>query len=379
MEPLAFLPSKSFPFFFVSLFSSPYSLPDSSGVEMITSGVPKVVDVLTEGKEIIRVSSDDEIGKVIKVLGENGIYSCPVVRKDGLAAGFVDWLDILGHLIHVVSESKQSRVTPASRSLTTDDFAMIMERADEFSLRTVESRRLANASTKNPWKSVKATDSVQKALNVLCQYHHVAVEDSGKLINICSQMDVLRWLNNDPERMGPDGRKTLQGLQLHRKRVICVRATDLAVDAFFNIYNHGVSGAGVVDEQGKLVGCLSATDLKQIAEDYDFTQLLKPVKDYLGDDATAPIALHAFDTLRDVVSKLVSTRVHRVFIVGPGGYPLGVVSCTDVLRVFQAEEGESKEGEEKKKKKKKKKDKDKKKESSGKNKGDKDKKKKKKK
>merc|ERR1712000_459710 len=126
--------------------------------------------------------------------------------------------------------------------------------------------------------------------------------DGGRLVNICSQMDVLRWLHNDPERMGPDGRKTLQGLQLHHKRVVCVRATDLAVDAFFNLYNHGVSSAGVVDEQGKLVGCLSATDLKQIAEDYDFTQLLKPVKEYLGDDARAPIVLHAFDTLRDVVA-----------------------------------------------------------------------------
>jgi CBS-domain-containing membrane protein len=139
-----------------------------------------------------------------------------VVRKDGLTAGFVDWLDILGYLIDVVSESKHSRVTPASRSLTTDDFSMILERANEFSLRTVGGKHLSNKSSKDPWKSVKAGDSLQKAVNVLANYHHVAVEKQGKLVNICSQMDLLRWLHSDSQRMGAVGRKTLQGLKLHR-------------------------------------------------------------------------------------------------------------------------------------------------------------------
>ncbi len=274
-----------------------------------------------------------------------------MVRKDGLAAGFVDWLDILGHLIDVVSEEKQSRVTPASRSLTTDDFAMIMERANEFSLRTVAGKRLTNKSKKDPWKSVKMTDDLQTALNVLARFHHVAVEKDGKLANILSQMDILRWLHNDPQRMGAAGRKTLQGLQLHRKKVVCVRSNDLTIDAYYTIYRAQVSGAGVVDEQGKLVGCLSAADLKQIAENYDFTTLLKPVKEFLTDEAPDPVVLHAFDTLADVVAKLVTNHVHRVFIVGPGGYPQGVVSTTDVLRVFAKEDELKKEEKEKKEKK----------------------------
>jgi len=103
-----------------------------------------------------------------------------------------------------------------------------------------------------------------------------------------------------------------------------------------------------VDEEGKLVGCLAAADLKQISESYDFTTLLKPVKDFLTDEvskrqnmlfscfllflvfllltffqAPEPVVLHAFDTLADAVSKMVSHHVHRVFIVGPGGYPQG--------------------------------------------------------
>lgn len=31
---------------------------------------------------------------------------------------------------------------------------------------------------------------------------------------------------------------------------------------------------------------------------------------------------------------MVTNHVHRVFIVGPGGYPQGVVSITDVCRVY---------------------------------------------
>ncbi len=265
--------------------------------------------------------------------------TAPVVRPDGLAAGFVDWLDILGHLIEVVSESKQSRVTPASRSLTTDDMSMIMERANSFALRTIEERAVQNKSRKDPWKTIKVTDSLQKAINVLSLFHHVALEKDGKLVNVVSQMDVLRWLHSDPQRMGSAGRKTLQGLHLHRKRVICVREGDLAVDAFYSIYRAGVSSAGVIDDQGKLVGALSVADLKLLAESFDFTQLLKPVKDFLGDEGSDPIAVHHFDTLGDCVAKMVTNHVHRVFVVGPGGFPMGVVSTTDVLRIFTSLEG----------------------------------------
>ena len=274
----------------------------------------------------------------------------PVVRKDGLAAGFVDWLDILGHLIEVTSEEKQSRVTPASRSLTTDDLSMIMERANEFSLRSVAGKQVSNKSRKDPWKTVKSSDPLQRALNVLAKYHHVAVEKDGKLVNICSQMDVLRWFHSDPQRMGAAGRKTLQGLHLHRKKVVCVRSSDLAIDAFYVLYRGGVSGAGVVDEEGKLAGCLAAADLKQVAENYDFTLLLKPVREFLGDDAQEPVVLHHFDTLADVVAKMVTTHVHRVFIVGPGGYPIGVVSTTDVLGILAREEPQEDAGDGGKKK-----------------------------
>jgi CBS domain-containing protein len=260
-----------------------------------------------------------------------------VIRDDGLAAGFVDWVDILGYLIEVVSEAKHSRVTPASRALTTDDFSMIMERANEFALRTVAGKHVSNKSKRDPWRSVKAADSLQTAVDVLAKYHHVAVEKESKLHNVMSQMDVLRWLHNDPQRMGPAGRKTLQGLHLHRKKVVCVRANDLTIDAFYSLYRANVSGAGVVDEAGKVIGCLSASDLKQVAENYDFTMLLKSVKEFLSDEAPEPVVLHAFDTLADVVAKLVTNHVHRVFIVGPGGYPQGVVSTTDVLQVFATE------------------------------------------
>jgi len=293
-----------------------------------------VEKIVTEGREIIAVSASDTLTQVIRTLGQAHIFSAPVIRQDGLAAGFVDWLDILGHLIEVVSEEKQSRVTPASRSLTTDDMSMIMDRANNFALRTVEGKALPNKSKKDPWKTIKMADNVQKATNVLSLYHHVALERDGKLVNILSQMDLLRWLQSDTQRMGADGRKTLQGLHLHRKRVVCVRETDLTIDAFYTIYKAGVSGAGVLDEAGKLVGCLSASDLKLLAESYDFTLLLKSVKDFLAEEGSDPIAMHHFDTLGDVVAKMVAHHVHRVFIVGPGGYPMGVVTTTDVCGVF---------------------------------------------
>lgn len=103
-----------------------------------------VGDLVTEGREIVTVHAVDSLSSVIRALGGAHIFSAPVIRKDGMAAGFVDWLDVLGHLIEVVSSEKQSRVTPASRSLTTDDMSMIMDRANEFALRTLTEANVQN-------------------------------------------------------------------------------------------------------------------------------------------------------------------------------------------------------------------------------------------
>jgi CBS domain-containing protein len=44
-----------------------------------------------------------------------------------------------------------------------------------------------------------------------------------------------------------------------------------SLEAFRTLIEHKVSGAGIVDEDGKLIGNLSASDLKDIGNSCSFT------------------------------------------------------------------------------------------------------------
>jgi CBS domain-containing protein len=54
----------------------------------------------------------------------------------------------------------------------------------------------------------------------------------------------------------------------------------------------------------------------------------------------APVATTADATLHQVVDLLVQAGKHRIYVTGPAGSPVGVVTPTDVLRLVTARPAE---------------------------------------
>lgn len=125
--------------------------------------------------------------------------------------------------------------------------------------------------------------------------------------------------------------------QIMTAHVICVRP-DLPVSELGVVFlETGISGAPVVDEEGKAIGMVSKTDLVRLAWDPEAPQG-EPVR---VADIMMPLALclPAQESVAKAAALMAFEGVHRVPVLGASGQVVGIVSSLDVLRWIARQHG----------------------------------------
>jgi predicted transcriptional regulator len=107
-----------------------------------------------------------------------------------------------------------------------------------------------------------------------------------------------------------------------------------------------VSGAPVVDDEGRCVGVLSTTDFMHLAEKDKLPPHAeqKPVYSWQIVDSECdpqesvenfmnrdPVTVTQDTHVGDIARKMIDAHIHRVFVVDDRNHPIGVVSSTDIL------------------------------------------------
>ena len=179
--------------------------------------------------------------------------------------------------------------------------------------------------------------------------HRVAVFDStGQVTHIVSQSDVIAFVAGTPHALDAFGDATLEQLRIGHARggVAQVARTLPTVEALLFMASQGVSSVAVIDDDasgGALCGNLSGSDLRGLAGG-DMHELAQPVGAFLagslplrGQPPRELVTAAPESTLRTVVHRMAACRVHRVYTVDPQTRrPVGIVTCTDVLRAIVA-------------------------------------------
>lgn len=122
-------------------------------------------------------------------------------------------------------------------------------------------------------------------------------------------------------------------MQTHLK---VIGASDLVGDAVASLAEHHISGLPVVDDERRLVGVLSNSDILQalaehtdpvererVFEQTEVRELMTPRPQTITPDAT----------VRDAAQRMLYLEVHRLFVERDGKLA-GVVSTTDLVRVM---------------------------------------------
>jgi len=156
------------------------------------------------------------------------------------------------------------------------------------------------------------------------------VGDDNHISGSVTQSDVVQFLFKNEEHFHSVMKKTLKELDLEEGSVVSVIETQPLIKALSTIVETQFTGLAVIDSQGKLVGNVSASDVKGLSLE-TFNTLNLPIRDFVKHK---PVCIQKGSTMRDVISKIVEYHVHRVFVVDDANKLLNVISLTSVLKAF---------------------------------------------
>lgn len=191
---------------------------------------------------------------------------------------------------------------------------------------------------------------------------NVEVNDPLTVEAVISQSDLLRFIYQKRHLFQELLSVSIADLKISEKPVVCVPVDMSAVHTFASMSAWNVKSAGIVDNHngGVLVANLSASDLRGI-QTSDFPMLALPVLSFLqkrthltkhpsvdsspllqdygldGDDeGTFPKAdaIHPQASLEEAIEHLVSKGHHRVYVTNQEKRVQGIITITDILRLF---------------------------------------------
>ncbi|NIR37179.1 MAG: CBS domain-containing protein, partial [Actinobacteria bacterium] len=105
----------------------------------------------------------------------------------------------------------------------------------------------------------------------------------------------------------------------------------LALEAEAALDIDGITGVGVVDDEGSLVGVLSRTDLLRAADAEPGETFRVPAIPVYELMTPGPVTVEHDSPLDDAARRMLKRRIHRVF-VQDGNETVGVLSTRDVMR-----------------------------------------------
>lgn len=113
---------------------------------------------------------------------------------------------------------------------------------------------------------------------------------------------------------------------------------------------NGVSGAPVVDDEGRCIGVISASNFMQwagrrdswcdapvISQPWQIVEASQAPTEIVRRYMTAdPVMAAPATSIAEVARKMIDAHIHRVIVVDPQGHPIGIVASTDILAAVAA-------------------------------------------
>jgi CBS domain-containing protein len=159
----------------------------------------------------------------------------------------------------------------------------------------------------------------------------------GKFV---TQGQVLRFMATHIEAFGKVLERTIVAARVGEFKPKFVNLNATAFQGFQTMIKEKVSGIAVIDDNYKVVGSLSTTDLRLVVLTKPSINLNVPISEFLEEVRKDPsyqkppraVTCSYTDTVHTVITKLNSNQVRRLFVVDDHELLIGVVSLSGVLK-----------------------------------------------
>lgn len=119
------------------------------------------------------------------------------------------------------------------------------------------------------------------------------------------------------------------------RQAIFIENSQPLIKAFATILRNGITGVAVVDSQQKILGNISASDMKGMSVS-NFWKLDYKIDDLLQDSyyRMPPLRFSPQTPLSDIISEMATKKVHRVYIVDEQQRPQVAVTMSTVINIL---------------------------------------------
>lgn len=302
----------------------------------------KVSELFVPGRAVIEISSQETPLQGFSKLIDAHILSAPVYdEKSHAYSGFLDVRDMVQFMLSYVEEQKK-RAKRVEGSLRCN-WHEIITVGTKLHTDATRGMTVSYLSRKHQFHPVSANETLLPVVQTLAKgLHRVpVVDEQGRVKHIISQSSIIQFVAKHAKAIKPLLTATIESTKIGTRPVITVPDSSTAAEVFKTIATKNLSGIGVVDPHGKLVGNTSGSDMKMVLQSPKADLLELSIREYLVEirrsqaKTTAPIVtVQPSDTLQRVVAKLKATGMHRVFATDSDHRPLAVIAITDVLRAL---------------------------------------------
>jgi len=165
--------------------------------------------------------------------------------------------------------------------------------------------------------------------------HSVPVSNSsGVIVDLITQSDITKFILSDLRGfLGEKAGQSIEqlGLVKGKDSIHSIDKEALVFEVLYLLYEKKLSALAIINQEGKIVGNFSASDLKHVTPK-NIESLYDTVDHFIQLENQSPVVVAPTASLGTVVQTLVEKKVHRVWVVDENRHPVGIVSITDIMR-----------------------------------------------
>jgi len=278
-------------------------------------------EIVGKSFQLFTLEDTDTVEDALRKFRDFGITSCPLINPDlRRVTSSIDMLDLVAYARAKLDlEHEKSTKSEA-------------QQVEEFLSRSL--RNLPYLSTRNPWFGIQPRKSLKKAIRLLShpKCHRVYLAEGFKVTGVLTQSKVIEVMLSHKELIRELMLTPVKELWEEGKVPKSIGMDVPMLTAFKNLYEEYVTGLAVIDNEGVLRGNISASDLKYLNVNNP-QEFLKNLNITVGEyiQKRPPVVVTPEDTMENVMEKINSNKVHRVYVVDKYQKPIQVISLVDII------------------------------------------------
>jgi CBS domain-containing protein len=282
-----------------------------------------------ESQNLVTFDSKEYLGDCFHKLIDHNIHSAPVFDADKNSfIGLLDWKDFCAYAIALLKLSEKD----------DDTKAKLLQKQNAGSL--------SDFSTHNHFFPIFKDSSLLTVLSGFSRYgvHRRPVFNTDSVVTtvvaMVSQSTIVQWLaQRRKDLKALDERRILQVLEDEEQNVN-IKKLDFVytvthhakmLDVLTLMVENNLTGVAVVHPTGTLIGNISVSDLKYLAESL-LDNMILTVSEFLNKmPRKALVTVPSTASLGDVIGKLAQEGTYRCYVVDDDMHPVAVMTLTDVI------------------------------------------------